>query len=144
MCDSFVIVQSLSCVWLSVTSMDCSRSTPGPSVLHYLAEFAQTHVHWAGDAIYFILCHPLLLLHSILPRNQGLSQWISSSHQLWHCGTELWAPRWWVVLVAKNMPASARDVTDAGLIPNLSFCLTPALPMWVLQFPLPMWRLQFK
>ena len=36
--------------------MDCS--TPGFPVLHHL-EFAQTHVHWGGDAI---LCHPLLLL----------------------------------------------------------------------------------
>ena len=29
--------------------MDCS--TPGFPVLHYLPEFAQTHVHWIGDAI---------------------------------------------------------------------------------------------
>ena len=29
--------------------MDCSTS--GFSVLHYLLEFAQTHVHWASDAI---------------------------------------------------------------------------------------------
>ena len=30
-------------------SMDCSM--PGSSVLHYLPEFAQIHVHWVGDAI---------------------------------------------------------------------------------------------
>ena len=29
--------------------MDCS--TPGFSALHYLLEFAQTHVHWIHDAI---------------------------------------------------------------------------------------------
>ena len=29
--------------------MDCS--TPGFPVLHYLLEFAQTHVHWVSDAI---------------------------------------------------------------------------------------------
>ena len=29
--------------------MDCS--TPGFSVLHYFLEFAQTHVHWVGNAI---------------------------------------------------------------------------------------------
>ena len=29
--------------------MDCS--TPGFPVLHYLPEFAQTHVHWVDDAI---------------------------------------------------------------------------------------------
>ena len=26
-------------------------STPGFPILHYLPEFSQTHVHWAGDAI---------------------------------------------------------------------------------------------
>ena len=33
-------------------------STPGFPVLHYLLEFAQTHVHWVGDAIQ--PSHPLL------------------------------------------------------------------------------------
>ena len=40
--------------------MDCSM--PGLPVHHQLPEFAQTHVHWIGDAIqHLILCHPLLL-----------------------------------------------------------------------------------
>ena len=43
--------------------MDCSR--PGFPALHHLLEFAQTHVHWVGDAIPLILCHPLFLLPSI-------------------------------------------------------------------------------
>ena len=34
--------------------------TPGFPALHYLPEFAQTHVHWAGDAIQ--PSHPLLPL----------------------------------------------------------------------------------
>ena len=43
-------------------------STPGFPVLHYLQEFAQTHVHRVGDTIHcLILCHPLLLLPSIFP-----------------------------------------------------------------------------
>ena len=43
--------------------MDCSM--PGFPVLHYLPEFAQTHVHWVKDAInHLILCRPLLLLSS--------------------------------------------------------------------------------
>ena len=33
------------------------NSMPGSSVLHYLAEFAQIHVHCVGDAIQ--LSHPL-------------------------------------------------------------------------------------
>ena len=34
------------------------RNTPGFPVLHYLLEFAQTHVHWASDSIQ--PSHPLL------------------------------------------------------------------------------------
>ena len=42
---------------------------PGSSVLHYLPEFAQIHVHWVSDVIWpsLIDCHPLLLLPSIYP-----------------------------------------------------------------------------
>ena len=36
--------------------MDCN--TPGFAILHYLSEFAQTHVHWVSDAIQ--LSHPPL------------------------------------------------------------------------------------
>ena len=58
-----VVVQSLSHVRLSV---DCR--VPGFPVLHYLLEYAQTHVHWVCDAIQ--PSHPLslfLLLLSIFP-----------------------------------------------------------------------------
>ena len=43
--------------------MDCS--TPGFPVLHHLLEFAQIRVHWVSDAIYLILCLPLLPLPPI-------------------------------------------------------------------------------
>ena len=43
-----VVVQLLSRVWLC-NSMDWS--TPSFTVLHYLPELTQTHVHWLGDAI---------------------------------------------------------------------------------------------
>ena len=61
--------------------LDCT--TPSFPVLHYLSEFAQTHVHWVNDAI-----QPS---HSLLPtsppalnlsQHQGLFQWVSSSHQV--------------------------------------------------------------
>ena len=46
--------------------MDCSM--PGIPVLHYLPEFAQTHVHWVGDAIQpSHRLSPPLLLASIFP-----------------------------------------------------------------------------
>ena len=60
--------------------MDCS--SPGFPVLHYLLEFAQTHVHSVGDAIK--LSHPLS--HPSPPalnlsQHQDLFQWVSPSHQ---------------------------------------------------------------
>ena len=59
------------------------RSTPGLPVLYHLPEFAQVHVHWIGDAI-----QPSYPLSSPSPpafnlsQHQGLSQWVSFSHQV--------------------------------------------------------------
>ena len=61
--------------------MDCS--IPGFPVLHYLLEFAQTHVHWVSDAIQ--PSHPLSLpsLPALnLSQHQSLFQWVGSSHQV--------------------------------------------------------------
>ena len=61
--------------------MDCSM--PGFPVLHHLPELAQTHVHWAGDAI-----QPSHFLSSPSPpafnlsQHQGVFKWVSSSHQV--------------------------------------------------------------
>ena len=55
-------------------------STPGFPVLHHLLEFAQTHVHWVGDAIQSF--HPLSFPSPPafnLSQHQGLFQWVSSS-----------------------------------------------------------------
>ena len=40
---------------------------PGFTVLQYLLEFAQTHVHWVMSSNHLIVCRPLLLLPSIFP-----------------------------------------------------------------------------
>ena len=50
-------------------------STPHSSVLHYLPEFAQIHVHWVTDAIQppHPLSPPSPFAFS-LSQNQGLSQ----------------------------------------------------------------------
>ena len=55
----------------------------GFPVLHHLLEFAQTHVHWVGDAIQ--PSHPQLPpSHPALSLSQhhGLFQWVSASHQM--------------------------------------------------------------
>ena len=60
--------------------VDCS--TLGSSVLHYLPKFAQTRVHWVGDATDHLILHCLhLLLPSIFP-SVRVFQWVSSSHQV--------------------------------------------------------------
>ena len=54
--------------------------TPCPSPT---PKFTQTHVHWVGDAIQ--PSHPLLAPSSPafnLSQNQGIFQWVSSSHQV--------------------------------------------------------------
>ena len=58
--------------------MNCSP--PSFPVLHYLPEFAQTHVHWVSDAIqpsYPLSASSLAVNFSW---HQGLFQWIGSSH----------------------------------------------------------------
>ena len=72
-----VVVQLLSHVQLFES---WTAAQPGFPVLHHLPEFAQTHVHWIGDAIHpslpLVSCLlspllspcPLLLLPSVLPR----------------------------------------------------------------------------
>ena len=61
--------------------IDCS--TPGLPIQCQLLEFAQTHVHWVGDAIQ--PSDPLSFpspptLH--VSQHQGLFKWVSSSYQV--------------------------------------------------------------
>ena len=58
-------------------------NTPGFPVLRHLLEFAQTHVHWVGDAIQ--PSHPLLSPSPSalnLSQHEGLFQWVGSSNQV--------------------------------------------------------------
>ena len=60
-----------------------NRSAPGFTVLRYLPEFAQTHVHWVSDTIQ--PSHPMsspspLALNLI--QHQGLCQLVGSLHQM--------------------------------------------------------------
>ena len=59
---------------------DCS--TPVFSFHHYPPKFVQTLVHWVSDSIQ--PSHPLSLPSLALnfSQNQGLFQWVSSSHQV--------------------------------------------------------------
>ena len=61
--------------------MNCS--TTGFPVLHYIPEFAQTHVHWVADAIQSShSLTPSSHLALSLSQHQGLFQCVCSSHQV--------------------------------------------------------------
>ena len=75
----FVVVQLLSCVRLFATSWTEALQV----VFHCLPKFAQTHVHWVGDAIQS--SHPLSSSYppAFNPSQlQGLFQWIGSLDQV--------------------------------------------------------------
>ena len=83
-CFIYPLTALLFSCWVvsdSLQPMDCS--TPGFPVLHYLLEFAQTHVHWVGDAIQ--PSHPLSPSSPPalnLSQHQGLFQWILISFRI--------------------------------------------------------------
>ena len=77
--DSYCCPVAKSCPTFC-SPVDCN--TTGFHVLHYLSEFARTHVHWVNDAIQ--PSYPLLSLSPPtlnLSQHQGLLQWVGSSHQ---------------------------------------------------------------
>ena len=77
---SVVVVQSLSCVWLSVTPW-----TAASLVLQYLPEFAQIHVHWVSNARCYLTISssaPPSPFTFSLSQHQGLFQWVGSSHEV--------------------------------------------------------------
>ena len=69
-CFSILVCGLVAKSWPTLCyPMECN--TPGSPVLHCLLEFAQIHVQWIIESVmlfnHLILCHPLLLLHSIFP-----------------------------------------------------------------------------
>ena len=58
-------------------------SMPVFAILHYLLEFAQIHVHWAGDATQLSHCVSSPYPPAFnLSQHQRLFQWVISSHQV--------------------------------------------------------------
>ena len=74
-----IVVQLLSHIQLW-DPMDCS--TPSFPVLHYLPEFARTHVHWVSD---HLTISSSVATYSSCPQysqHQGLFQWVISLHHM--------------------------------------------------------------
>ena len=81
---SFFLFQFSSVTQSGLTLCDpANHSTQGLPVHHQLPEFAQTHVHWVGDAIK--PSHPLPTHFPPavnLSQHQSLFKWVSTSHQV--------------------------------------------------------------
>ena len=78
---SIFILYSLGLTW-TATNNAFWFTFSDSSVLHYLPEFAQNHVHWVGDTIQ--QSHPLLSPSPpvlSLSQHRGLFHWVGSSHQ---------------------------------------------------------------
>ena len=86
-----------------------NHSTPGFPVLHNLLEFAQTHVHWVGDAIQ--PSHPLSSPSPLafnLSEHQGLFQRGSSSNEA--SGSQSFG----VSASASVLPMNTQDWSPSG------------------------------
>ena len=85
--------------------MDCTM--PGNPVLHYLPEFAQTHVHWIDDTIQ--PSHPLLT-PSPLSLNLSQHQSFPVSQFFLSAGQSVGASAW-----ASVLPMNIQDWFPLGL-----------------------------
>ena len=126
--------------------MDCG--TPGLPVHHQFPEFTQTHVHWVGDAIQ--PSHPLSspsppTFH--LSQHQGLSQGVSSSHQVakvlefqlqhqsfqWTFRTDSFRMDWLDLLVVQGTLKSLQHHSSKASVSELRLKFT--LAWWVSPCP---------
>ena len=77
----FSSVQSLSHIWLSVTSRTAAQQA-ALSITNTQSLLKLMSIESVMSSNHLLLCRPLLLLPSLLSQHQGLFQWVSSSHQV--------------------------------------------------------------
>ena len=113
---------------------------PDFPVLHYLPEFVLTHVHWVNDAIQ--------TSHSLSPpsppalslsQDQGLFQWVGSSHQVakvlelqlqhqsFHWLFRDWFPLGWTDLISLLSKGLSRVFSNTTIQKHLFFDAQPSL-----------------
>ena len=124
---NMIVIISKHCCF-SLVTMLCltlfdlmNYSTPGFLVLHYLPEFAQSHVHWASDAIQ--PSHPLSSPSPAfnLSQHQGLFKWVSSLHQVAKVGVSAstsvlpmdWSPLGWTGWISLQSKGLSRIFSNS-------------------------------
>ena len=132
----FSSVQSLSCVWLSVTPWTAACQAP---LLHCFLELAQPHVHWVGDAIqpsHPLL--PLLLLPSIFPSIRVFSNelalcirwpkhWSFSFNISHTMNTQDWSPLGLTCLISLQFKGLSRVFCNIIVQKHQFFSVQPSL-----------------
>ena len=113
--------------------MKCS--TPGFPVLHCVLEFAQTHVHWVGDAIQ--PSHPLSSPSPPAPnpsQHQGIFQmsqnftWggqsigVSASASVLPMNSQDWSPLRWTGLISFESKGCSRVLSNTTVQKHQFFC----------------------
>ena len=121
--------------------MDCS--TPGFPVLHYLPDFAQTSIHWAGDAIQPPppLSFPSSPTFS-LSQHQGLFQGVtaggqsigaSASASVLPVNNQNWFPLWLTVW----SPCCPRDSQESSPTPQFRSIILQCSAFFMVQLSHP-------
>ena len=106
-------------------------SVPGFPVLHYIPEFAQTHVHWVGDAISssvtcFSFCPQSFPASGSFPMSwlfASSGQNIGSSTSVLPMNIQGWFPLGWLVW----SPCSPRDSQESSPVSQLESINSSAL-----------------
>ena len=125
-CHCYSITQS--CPTLC-NPMDCN--TPGFAILHYLSEFAQTHVHWVSDAIQ--PSHPLsspspppsvfpsikVFSNKSVLASPGQSTRVSASASVLPMNIQDWVPLGWTGWISLLSKGFSKGKTTALIIQTL-------------------------
>ena len=120
-------------------------SMPGFPVLHYLPEFAQTHVHWGSDAIQpSHPLSPLLLLPLIFPsigilynhflvrRSQRENHSIHGNNRVGMRNVRVWNLSLWKVWIARRVSLGTISTIKRSIHMTDGFPVTRTRWSWIM------------
>ena len=132
--------------------MDCSM--PGFPVLHYLPEFAQTHVHWVSDILQSSSVTPFFSCPQSFPASessplsqffasggQSIGVWASALASVLPVNIQSWSPLGWANWISLQSKGLSRVFSNTTVQKHQFFSVQPSLwsnsyiHTWVLEKP---------